>query len=100
MRALLSADAVRMRDPSGLKAAEFTEYSWPRRTAISFPLTASQMRAVLSPDAVTMRDPSGLKRRNSQRRHGRREYDAISLAIRQRRAQQQPVRFRLYRGAT
>ena len=61
MRAVLSADAVTMRDPSGLKAAEFTVSSWPRRTAISLAVAASQMRAVLSPDAVTMRDPSGLK---------------------------------------
>ena len=61
MRAVLSADAVTMRDPSGLKAAEVTASSWPRRTAISLAVAASQMRAVLSPDAVTMRDPSGLK---------------------------------------
>ena len=54
-------DAVTMRDPSGLKAAEYTVSSWPRRTAISLPVAASQMRAVLSADAVTMRDPSGLK---------------------------------------
>ena len=50
-----------MRDPSGLKAAENTDSSWPRRTAISLAVAASQMRAVLSYDAVTMRDPSGLK---------------------------------------
>ena len=55
------ADAVTMRDPSGLKAAEVTASSWPRRTAISLAVAASQMRAVLSHDAVTMRDPSGLK---------------------------------------
>ena len=61
MRAVLSYDAVTMRDPSGLKAADFTWSSWPRRTAISLPVAASQMRAVLSNDAVTMRDPSGLK---------------------------------------
>src|SRR5215831_19708557 len=61
MRAVWSSDAVTMRDPSGLKAAEFTKRSWPRRTAISLALAASQMRAVLSFDAVTMRDPSGLK---------------------------------------
>ena len=58
---VLSSDAVTMRDPSGLKAAEFTPPSWPRRTAISLTLAASQMRAVLSHDAVTMRDPSRLK---------------------------------------
>ena len=50
-----------MRDPSGLKAAEYTASSWPRRTAISLAVAASQMRAVLSADAVTMREPSGLK---------------------------------------
>src|SRR5262249_36381332 len=61
MRAVLSDDAVTMRDPSGLKAAEFTALSWPRRTAISFAVAASQMRAILSDEAVTMRDPSGLE---------------------------------------
>ena len=35
MRAVLSPDAVTMRDPSGLKAAE-SRSSWPRRTAISW----------------------------------------------------------------
>jgi hypothetical protein len=60
MRALL-LEAVTMRDPSGLKATKFTWSSWPRRTAISLEVAASQMRAVLSIDAVTMRDPSGLK---------------------------------------
>src|SRR5262249_28411783 len=58
-------DAVRMRDPSRLKAAEVTEPAWPRRTAISLALAASQMRAVLSADAVTMRDPSPLKAADS-----------------------------------
>src|SRR5262249_49631548 len=61
MRAVLSDDAVTMRDPSGLKAAEFTALSWPRRTAISVAGAGSQMRAILSDEAVTMRDPSGLK---------------------------------------
>ena len=60
MRAVLSYDAVTMRDPSGLKAAECTSSAWPRRTMISLAVAASQMRAVLSADAVTMRDPSGL----------------------------------------
>src|SRR6516162_1258462 len=54
-------DAVTMRDPSGLKAAEFTSAPWPSRAAISLPRAASQMRAVQSVEAVTMRDPSGLK---------------------------------------
>jgi len=70
MRAVLSCDAVTMRLPSGLKAAESTRSSrrlstpissWPRRTAISLPLAASQVRAVLSFDVVTMRVPSELK---------------------------------------
>ncbi len=52
-----SHDAVTMRDPSGLN----TKASWPRRTAVSLAVAASQMRAVLSSDAVTMCDPSGLK---------------------------------------
>ena len=57
----MSSDAVTMRDPSGLKTAELREKSWPRRTAISLAVAASQMRTVLSSDAVTMRDPSELK---------------------------------------
>src|SRR5262249_59480065 len=61
MRAVSSSDAVTIRDPSGLKAADDTMFSWPRRTATSLALAASQMRAVLSAEAVTMRDPSGLK---------------------------------------
>src|SRR5215470_814746 len=61
MRAVLSADAVTMRVPSGLKAAEVTWSLWPRRIAISVAVAASQMRAVLSHDAVTMRVPAGLK---------------------------------------
>ena len=50
-----------MRAPSGLNAADTTNSSWPRSTAISLPVAASHSRAVLSPDAVTMRAPSGLK---------------------------------------
>src|SRR5262245_66478306 len=61
MRAVMSDDAVTMRDPSRLKAVENKACSCPRRTAISLALAAFQMRAVLSHDAVTMRDPSGLK---------------------------------------
>ena len=82
MRAVLSHDAVTMRDPSGLKTADRTvglwyvtahrtASSWPRRTAISFALAAPQMRAVLSHDAVTMRDPSGLKAADHTGCHGR-----------------------------
>ena len=50
-----------MREPSGLKAADLTKSSWPRRTAISLAVTASQIRTVVSAEAVTMREPSGLK---------------------------------------
>jgi hypothetical protein len=60
MRAVLSHDAVTMRVPSGLNAAENTATSCLRRTVISLAVAASQIRAVLSADAVTMRDPSGL----------------------------------------
>jgi hypothetical protein len=54
-------DAVTMRDPSGLKEAECTAAPYPRMSAISLLVAASQMRTVLSFDAVTIRDPSGLK---------------------------------------
>jgi len=60
IRTVLSFDAVTMRDPSGLKAADCTELSCPRNTAISFAVAVSQIRAVLSHYAVTMRDPSAL----------------------------------------
>ena len=86
MRAVLSSDAVTMRDPSGLKAADITAPSWPRRTAISLAVAASQMRAVLSYDAVTMRDPSGLKAAEyHDDGHGQRKV-ANSTAKQQRRA--------------
>src|SRR5579862_380084 len=65
-RAVLSStDAVTMRVPSGLKAAEVTAEllgpSCQGTTAISLPVATSQMRAVPSADAVTMRVPSKLK---------------------------------------
>ena len=61
MHAVLSHDAVTMRDPFGLKAAQFTAASCPRRTEMSLATVASQIRAVLSYEAVTIRLPSGLK---------------------------------------
>src|SRR6516165_10031421 len=73
-------DAVTMREPSGLKAAEVTRSSWPRTTAISLALAASQMRAVVSPDAVTMREPSGLKAADCTKASWPRR-TAISLAL-------------------
>src|SRR5262245_52301937 len=45
-----SNDAVTMRDPSGLKVAELTTASWPRRTLISSSVAAPQMRAVRDTD--------------------------------------------------
>src|SRR5262245_20814526 len=60
-RAVLSADAVTMRWPSGLNAALETASSWPLRSPIGLPVSVSHSRAVLSPDAVTRRLPSGLK---------------------------------------
>ena len=38
--------AVTMRDPSGLKAPEFTGLSWPRRTAISLALASASAAAL------------------------------------------------------
>src|SRR5438128_5018274 len=46
--------------PSGLKTAEWMSLTWPRRTAISFAVAASQMRAVLSSDARGCRFAGGL----------------------------------------
>jgi hypothetical protein len=44
----LSNDAVTIRVPSGLNAAEFTAPSRPSRTKIALPVAAPQTRAVLS----------------------------------------------------
>ena len=54
-------EAVTIRVPSGENAAETTEPSCPRSTAICAALAASQTRAVSSAAAVTMRLPSGEK---------------------------------------
>ena len=59
-RAVLSADAVTMRVPSGLNCALVTLSSCPASVARLLPVAASHTRAVLSSDAVTMRVPSGL----------------------------------------
>jgi hypothetical protein len=53
-----------MRDASGLNAADRTNPSCPRITAISFAVAVSQILAVSSDDVVTMRDPSELKAAN------------------------------------
>ena len=63
-------DAVTTRLPSPLNAALVTESVWPFRTAISLPLSASQMRAVLSSDAVTTRLPSPLNAALNTSRYG------------------------------
>lgn len=58
MLAVLSSDAVRIRVPSGLNAAETTLSSCPLSVTRTRPESASQTRAVLSSDAVTTRIPS------------------------------------------
>jgi hypothetical protein len=60
-RAVVSRDAVAMRLPSGLKAADSSAALWPRRTSGSPVPSAFHTRAVVSDDAVTRRVPSGLK---------------------------------------
>ena len=59
-RAVLSPEAVTIRLPSGLNAAEWTDEVCPWREARGLPESASQTRAVLSAEAVTIRLPSGL----------------------------------------
>src|ERR1700689_58914 len=58
IRAVVSADAVTTRVPSGLNVAPYTGPSWPLSTAIVASVAASQTRAVLSMEAVTIRLPS------------------------------------------
>ena len=58
--AVLSNEAVTIRLPSGLNAAEETQPVCPWREARVLPESASQTRAVLSSEAVTTRLPSGL----------------------------------------
>ncbi len=53
IRAVLSADAVTTRSPSGLKLAELTGPPWVIASPTALPVSASQMRAVSSSDAVT-----------------------------------------------
>ena len=60
VHAVLSDDAVTMRDPSGLNCARQTAAPWPENVEINFPADASQRHAVWSEEAVTMRSPSGL----------------------------------------
>ena len=58
-RAVLSAEAVTIRSPDRLNAAQLTAPScWKMK--IWAPVRASHSRAVLSLDAVTMRSPEGL----------------------------------------
>src|SRR6266540_107519 len=60
-RAVLSRLPVSTHRPSGLNDALYTEWRWPRSSAIDRPVPASQMRAVWSKLAVTTRPLSGLK---------------------------------------
>ena len=52
MRAVLSSDAVTMRDPSGLKAAEFTEPSWPPRAKRQFACETAAASAAAAGEAL------------------------------------------------
>src|SRR5215831_5260317 len=60
IRALSKKAAVTTSLPSPLNAALTTSTSWPFKTPISVPLSASQMRAVLLEDPVTTRLPSAV----------------------------------------
>jgi hypothetical protein len=84
MRAVLSRDAVTTRFPSGLKAADQTMSSCPRRTMLSFSVAASQTCTVLSTDAVTMRFPSGLKAAGPKSSYPRRavlSFNAVTMGF-------------------
>ena len=60
MRAVPSSDAVTIRVPSGLKAAEITQLSCCCLSLVSTsPVFAFHIRAVLSSEAVTIRSPVG-----------------------------------------
>jgi hypothetical protein len=59
-RAVLSEEAVTMRNPSGLNTALRTGPLCSLRILSGSPLLASQILAVLSSEAVTTRVPSGL----------------------------------------
>src|SRR5258705_60461 len=59
-RAVASEDAVTMRLPSGLHAADVTLSEWPLKTMGAPVPSAFQTRAVPSADAVTMYLLSGL----------------------------------------
>ena len=64
MRAVLSVDAVTMREPSGLKAAELVAAVCPRRRCDLLTRRGFEdARGPVGqpPDDVTMRAPSGLK---------------------------------------
>ena len=56
MRAVLSNDAVTIREPSGLKPAEVISSSWPHRTAISlavgFAISGNSRRSNSGPKAA------------------------------------------------
>ena len=58
-RAAQSPEAATTRVPSGENDALCTVFSWPRSTAISCLVVASQSRAVQRPEAVTNGQPSG-----------------------------------------
>src|SRR5207237_719353 len=59
-RKVVSADAERMRLPSGEKATARTAPVWPSK-GVPIPVVASHTRMVLSSDDDTMSSPSGEK---------------------------------------
>src|SRR6266498_1493944 len=65
-RAVLSRLPVSTHRPSGLNDALYTEWRWPRSSAIDRPVPASQMRAVWSKLAVTTRPLSRLEGHNDE----------------------------------
>src|SRR5262245_55058415 len=54
MRAVVSPDAVTMRDRSGLKAAEYTHWLWPPRTKRQFGCETAAASATAAGDALVL----------------------------------------------
>src|SRR2546423_148560 len=54
MRAVLSHDAVTIRDPSKLKAAEYTPLSWPPRARRQFACETAAASAVAAGEALVL----------------------------------------------
>jgi hypothetical protein len=68
MRAVLSEEAVRMRDPWGLKATLLISPSWPVRMAWHAPVMVLYTRELPSAEAVTSLEPVQGKEIEKKRR--------------------------------